>query len=488
MPLHSWMELNEEEEHYERQFVDVPHKCYYQSVLSLWQALTTTYAHAVVAAIMREVVPQAQYEMGTKVLLQHPEAAGQPVPPTVSFLQDNLAVMVMEGLLNQIKLMRRQHILVLEQIDCAAKHKLSSSEKTVGKPKQETVGKPKQAWQQLPQLADIARAGVPTTMLLAGMPVQPTAALIGQPTSANMPMQPVAASSGQSAAVTPVLVALTVPKVPGVQKAMDEEMVVVEVGGTVPSPKRTMGQPKHRPSVPPLAASQLEIVDFPTNIPQWAEPAQMLFMKAIVFLAPPPQVAVVVVPTKQHTPVQYDGIVATAAAKKGKHHEAPSGHDDKNTCTVLPTNTVFISAKANQAATLEFSSGQQAKIPGMMVYKFAHHGFPSMPFELEWLHKYYTNPHVPHHDHVVAYMLLTKLQEFVWKCNMSLQDCTMKLLCDNPGYQEMVNPMQGPENLLLVEHHQILSCSLCIKEDGTSALRVVHMPDLNMLFNLKQLA
>ncbi|KAG6867496.1 hypothetical protein C0993_002049, partial [Termitomyces sp. T159_Od127] len=66
----------------------------------------------------------------------------------------------------------------------------------------------------------------------------------------------------------------------------------------------------------------LEIVNFPANIPQWAEAAQMLFMQAIVFSAPPEQVAVVVVPTDPCTPVQYDGIVATAAAKKGKHCKA----------------------------------------------------------------------------------------------------------------------------------------------------------------------
>ncbi|KAG6881147.1 hypothetical protein C0992_001718, partial [Termitomyces sp. T32_za158] len=66
--------------------------------------------------------------MGTEVLLQRLEAAGQPVPPTASFLQDNLAIMVMEGLLNQIELMRRQRVSALEQIDCAAKRKLSSLE------------------------------------------------------------------------------------------------------------------------------------------------------------------------------------------------------------------------------------------------------------------------------------------------------------------------------------------------------------------------
>ncbi|KAG6863621.1 hypothetical protein C0993_010857 [Termitomyces sp. T159_Od127] len=91
---------------------------------------------------MREVASQVQYEMGTKVLLQHLKAAGQPVPPTALFLQDNLAAMVREELLDQIKLMKRHNVLALEQIDHAAKRKMSSLE--------ETVGKAKQAQQQLP--------------------------------------------------------------------------------------------------------------------------------------------------------------------------------------------------------------------------------------------------------------------------------------------------------------------------------------------------
>ncbi|KAG6874601.1 hypothetical protein C0993_000202 [Termitomyces sp. T159_Od127] len=63
----------------------------------------------------------------------------------------------------------------------------------------------------------------------------------------------------------------------------------------------------------------------------------------------------------------------------------------------------------------------------------------------------------------------------------------MKLLCDNPGYQDMVNPMQELEDLPLVEHSQIPLCFLHVKEDRISALCVMCMPDPNTLFNLKQL-
>ncbi|KAG6898484.1 hypothetical protein C0993_006566 [Termitomyces sp. T159_Od127] len=207
---------------------------------------------------MREVAPQVQYEMGTEVLLQRLKAVEQPVPPTALVLQDNLAVMVMEGLLNQIELMRRQHVLALEQIDCATKRKLSSPE--------ETVSELKQAWQQLPQPVDMARAGVPTTSRAQ-------------------------AFNGKSG-----------PR--GIRALQGQKL--------------------------PLTASQLEIVDFSANIPQWAEAAQMLFIKAIVFLAPPEQVAVVVVPTDPCTPAQYNGIVATAAAKKGKHCKAPPINNDSD--------------------------------------------------------------------------------------------------------------------------------------------------------------
>ncbi|KAG6881964.1 hypothetical protein C0995_016459 [Termitomyces sp. Mi166 len=40
-----------------------------------------------------------------------------------AFLQDDLAIMVVEGLLDQIKLMRRQHVSALEQIERIGKRK-----------------------------------------------------------------------------------------------------------------------------------------------------------------------------------------------------------------------------------------------------------------------------------------------------------------------------------------------------------------------------
>ncbi|KAG6867974.1 hypothetical protein C0995_004436 [Termitomyces sp. Mi166 len=71
-----------------------------------------------------------------EVLLQCLEWAGQPVPATAAFLQDDLAVMVVEGLLNQIELMKRQHVSVLEQIERVGKHKAPAFEEPMVEPKQ----------------------------------------------------------------------------------------------------------------------------------------------------------------------------------------------------------------------------------------------------------------------------------------------------------------------------------------------------------------
>ncbi|KAG6884363.1 hypothetical protein C0993_011798 [Termitomyces sp. T159_Od127] len=163
-----------------------------------------------------------------------------------------------------------------------------------------------------------------------------------------MPAWPVATSAEQSTVATLASVALTVPKALEVQRAMDKEMVLVEAGGAVPPLKGTAGLPRHGlPAVSqaldapgpykthwgqklPLAASQLEIVDFSANIQERAEAAQMLFMKAMVFSAPLELVVVVVMSTDLHTPVQYNGIVATVAAKKGKRYEVPPINDDSD--------------------------------------------------------------------------------------------------------------------------------------------------------------
>ncbi|KAG6883522.1 hypothetical protein C0992_008550, partial [Termitomyces sp. T32_za158] len=129
-----------------------------------------------------------------------------------------------------------------------------------------------------------------------------------------------------------------------------------------------------------------------------------------------------------------------------------------------------------------------AKVLGTKVYQFAHWGFPGTPYELERLYKYYANPHVPRRDHIVTYMLLSELKDFTQHCDVALHDCTMTLLCSDPTYQDLVNLMQGLEDLSYAEKRHIPSRFLRIKDDGTTALRVMRTPDPNVPFDLDQIA
>ncbi|KAG6893616.1 hypothetical protein C0995_016526, partial [Termitomyces sp. Mi166 len=63
------------------------------------------------------------------------EQAGQPVPAMAAFLRDDLAVIVVEGLLDQIELMKRQRMSVLEQIECVGKRKAPTFEEPMVEPK-----------------------------------------------------------------------------------------------------------------------------------------------------------------------------------------------------------------------------------------------------------------------------------------------------------------------------------------------------------------
>ncbi|KAG6901479.1 hypothetical protein C0995_011382 [Termitomyces sp. Mi166 len=115
------------------------------------------------------------------------------------------------------------------------------------------------------------------------------------------------------------------------------------------------------------------------------------------------------------------------------------------------SNTVHVRANANQAVAFEHNSCQQAKVPATIVYKYAPCGLPCTPYELEWLYKYYANEHVPHRDHVVVYMLISELQLFAQQLDNSLQDRTMQVLLSDPLYQDLKNPIRGPEDMDLVE-------------------------------------
>ncbi|KAG6869405.1 hypothetical protein C0995_003449, partial [Termitomyces sp. Mi166 len=98
------------------------------------------YMRLYASAVMQPMLPaQAEYVQyahpSDEVLLQRLEWAGQPVPAMAAFLQDDLAVMVVEGLLDQIELMRRQCVSVLKQIERVSKYKTPMFEELMVEPK-----------------------------------------------------------------------------------------------------------------------------------------------------------------------------------------------------------------------------------------------------------------------------------------------------------------------------------------------------------------
>ncbi|KAG6869872.1 hypothetical protein C0995_016571 [Termitomyces sp. Mi166 len=96
-----------------------------------------SYTSTVMHPMLPAWVEYAQYAHPVdEALLQCLEWAGQPVPATVAFLWDDLAVIVVEGLLDQIKLMKRQRMSALEQIERIGKCKAPTFKEPMVEPKQ----------------------------------------------------------------------------------------------------------------------------------------------------------------------------------------------------------------------------------------------------------------------------------------------------------------------------------------------------------------
>ncbi|KAG6901233.1 hypothetical protein C0995_014923 [Termitomyces sp. Mi166 len=76
------------------------------------------------------------------------------------------------------------------------------------------------------------------------------------------------------------------------------------------------------------------------------------------------------------------------------------------------TNTMFIEAAANKAASYEYKTEKAAKQPNTVVYKYAMRGFPLNLIELKQLFKHVTNLHVPTHDQIVGFMLFLEFWHF----------------------------------------------------------------------------
>ncbi|KAG6886851.1 hypothetical protein C0992_002020 [Termitomyces sp. T32_za158] len=152
-----------------------------------------SYARVVVQPRMEEYAPQAQMSMGTERLLGRLEAVGQPVPATASFLQDNLAVMVMEGLLDQIELMRRQRVTALEQIERAAKRKLPVHEGSSVEPKRARPPPPRPVEAVPAVVPVVAHPGPAVALTTSTLPARPPAAPVqAAPTLSRAPEVPLA--------------------------------------------------------------------------------------------------------------------------------------------------------------------------------------------------------------------------------------------------------------------------------------------------------
>ncbi|KAG6881706.1 hypothetical protein C0995_001012, partial [Termitomyces sp. Mi166 len=84
---------------------------------------------------------------------------------TAAFLQDSLAIIVLEGLLNQIEMMKRQHVVALEHIERAGKHKAPVYK--------ELMVEPKQARAPARQPQEFVWAPAPTAVQPPPPPMQP---------------------------------------------------------------------------------------------------------------------------------------------------------------------------------------------------------------------------------------------------------------------------------------------------------------------------
>ncbi|KAG6895423.1 hypothetical protein C0992_001298 [Termitomyces sp. T32_za158] len=555
-PIHLQMDVDEEGR-YERQEEEGA-----TSGCTTWgQASLRSYARAVAQPLVEEYAPQAQMSMGMEMLLGCLKAAGQPVPAMASFLQDNLAVMVMEGLLDQIELMRRQRVTALEQIDCAAKRKLPGYE-----------------------------GPSPVVVLTTStLPVRPPAAPVqAAPTVSWAPEVPLAELSLEQQDEEMINAPFDWDEmvlVGAIEAGTHTRVPILQAAG--PS-TRGLAMSSHAPAMqgpsrppwghkPSLKIADMELMDFLASVPAQSEAVQLIFMLPIVVPAPAAQFDVVLLATDPRTPAQYDGMMAeaakTAAASKGKQQVVPTEEDNSdyeqlsseqeeeeeegematqhfqrvqrnkklakkkantaqaaaalahraqndfsgripdglgvkiwgllnveqlNSCFrralgpsfyySYQTNTVFVGADANRAAAYEFGSGRAADTPQTMVYKFARRGFPCTPYELEQLHKYCANPHVPHRNCIVVFMLLIEMRSFAQHLDTVLQDRTMQILLDNPIYWDIPNPITRPEDMAFVKCLHIPMRFLHTKDDGMTVLHVMRAPDPKKMFNLKQLA
>ncbi|KAG6858099.1 hypothetical protein C0995_002643 [Termitomyces sp. Mi166 len=99
-----------------------------------------------------------------------------------AFLQDSLAIVVIEGLLDQIKMMKRQHITALEHMEHAGKRKAPVYK--------ELVVEPKRARAPVRQPQEFMQAPAPTVVRPLPPHVQPPSSLLTSMPVCSDPVMP----------------------------------------------------------------------------------------------------------------------------------------------------------------------------------------------------------------------------------------------------------------------------------------------------------
>ncbi|KAG6869782.1 hypothetical protein C0995_000502, partial [Termitomyces sp. Mi166 len=97
-----------------------------------------------------------------------------------AFIQNSLAAIVIEELLDQIKMMKRQHVMALDHIEHAGKHKAPAYE--------EPVVEPKQARAPMRRPQEFVQASAPTVVRPPLLHVQPPSSSL---TSMTVHLDPV---------------------------------------------------------------------------------------------------------------------------------------------------------------------------------------------------------------------------------------------------------------------------------------------------------
>ncbi|KAG6893434.1 hypothetical protein C0992_009986, partial [Termitomyces sp. T32_za158] len=102
------------------------------------------------------------------------------------------------------------------------------------------------------------------------------------------------------------------------------------LAGLTHAPNALGSSKNHQGHKLPIFLNNLEPVSFPADIPVRAEPAELLFMKAVVFPLPLAQLSMVKLTPNPHTSAQYDRLIVTSAVGKGKQWAVPAIEDDRD--------------------------------------------------------------------------------------------------------------------------------------------------------------